>query len=271
VAGEWLKFECSLPEKPETMAITAAMGWDDTDLTVGKLMRLFRWFDQQTLDGNAVGVTPALLDKVIGVTGFVQAVINVRWLTVTDVGLALHNFDRHNGLTAKSRAQTAKRVANHRSKDAPDPLATGDGTQGQNGNAATVTGSLAREEKRREEKTSTSALPPCPHLDLIALFGEHLPTLPQPKPELWRGKKADAMKARWGWVLTTKSSKTGELYAVDAAGALDFFARYFGYVAKSDFLTGRNGSWTGCSLGWLMNEENFAKVLEGHYENKGAA
>jgi hypothetical protein len=148
MAGEWLKFECSLPEKPETMAITAAMGWDDTDLTVGKLMRLFRWFDQQTLDGNAIGVTPALLDKVIGVTGFVQAVIAVRWLTVTENGLALHNFDRHNGLTAKSRAQTAKRVANFRSKDVPDQTLSG-------GNAATVTPALAKEEKRREEKKKT--------------------------------------------------------------------------------------------------------------------
>jgi hypothetical protein len=47
MAGDWIKMECSLPDKPETLAITAAMGWDDPDLTVGKLMRVFRWFDQQ--------------------------------------------------------------------------------------------------------------------------------------------------------------------------------------------------------------------------------
>jgi len=35
MAGDWIKFECSLPEKPETLAITVAMGWDDPDLTVG--------------------------------------------------------------------------------------------------------------------------------------------------------------------------------------------------------------------------------------------
>jgi hypothetical protein len=157
MAGEWLKFESNLPEKPETMAITAAMGWDDTDLTVGKLMRLFRWFDQQTVDGNAVGVTTALLDKHIGVPGFVQAVINVRWLEVTEGGLALRNFDRHNGETAKSRALTAKRVAKHRSN------AQGNAVDNAYRNAAAVTSPLAREEKRREEDSvskDTGGKPP---------------------------------------------------------------------------------------------------------------
>jgi hypothetical protein len=138
VAGEWIKYECGLPGKPEVMAITAALGWDDTDLTVGKLMRLFAWFDQQTTDGNATGVTPALLDKFIGVTGFVQALMDVRWIVADERGLSLHNFGKHNGETAKARAQTAKRVANHRS------------------NAATVTPALAKEEKRREEKKEDS-------------------------------------------------------------------------------------------------------------------
>lgn len=142
MAGEWLKFESSLPEKPETLAITIAMGWDDPDLTVGKLMRLFRWFDQHTIDGNAASVTPALLDRLIGVTGFVQAVANTGWLVVSDAGLTLHNFEYHNGATAKTRAMTAKRVANYRASE-PSNAAS---------NAPTVTEALAREEKRREEK-----------------------------------------------------------------------------------------------------------------------
>lgn len=145
MAGEWIKFECSLPEKPETLAITAAMGWSDPDLTVGKLMRLFRWFDQQTVDGNAARVTPALLDQVIGVTGLTLAVASVGWLTVTDDGVSLSKFDRHNGESAKQRAQTAKRVAKHK----------GNAKANDEGNAAGVTSALPREEKRREE-VSTS-------------------------------------------------------------------------------------------------------------------
>lgn len=118
MAGEWLKFESSLPEKPETLAITVAMGWDDPDLTVGKLMRVFRWFDQQTINGNAKAVTPALLDRMIGTQGFVQAMADVDWVTVSPDGLALNNFEKHNGQTAKCRSETAKRVANHRARKA---------------------------------------------------------------------------------------------------------------------------------------------------------
>lgn len=115
MAGPWLKIECSTPDKPHMLAITAAMGWDDPDLAFAKLFRLWRWFDQHTIDGNAAGVTPALLDRVIGVTGFVQAVANVGWLVVTESGIRLCRFDEHNGDTAKNRAQTAKRVAEHKS------------------------------------------------------------------------------------------------------------------------------------------------------------
>lgn len=146
MAGEWLKLECSTPDKPEVFAITARMGWEDPDLTVGKLFRVWRWFDQQTVNGNADGVTCSLLDRIAGATGFAQAMIDVAWLTETGAGLMLPNFEKHNGATAKGRAQTAKRVANHRS-DAPSNTTC---------NAENVTPALAREEKKREEKKLTT-------------------------------------------------------------------------------------------------------------------
>lgn len=149
MAGEWIKFECSLPEKPETLAIAAAMGWTDPDLAVGKLMRLFRWFDQQTVDGNAARVTPALLDQVLGVTGLTLAVASVGWLTVSEGGVSLAKFDRHNGESAKQRAQTAKRVAKHK----------GNAKANDEGNAAGVSSALPREEKRREEIEDTPQPP----------------------------------------------------------------------------------------------------------------
>ena len=113
-------------------------------------------------------------------------------------------------------------------------------------------------------------IPNCPHVKLIDLFGKHLPELPQPKPELWDGKNAAAMRQRWKWLLTA-TKRSGQRYATTEAEALDWFDRFFGYVAKSDFLTGRNGRWANCDLGWLMSQTNFAKVVQGNYENKAAA
>ncbi len=144
MAGEWLKMEACTPEKSEVLAITAKMGWDDTDLTVGKLFRIWRWFDQQTTDGNACGVTTALLDRIVGVAGFCSAMLSVGWLAITDDGISLPNFDRHNGNTAKNRAQTAKRVATHKA------IAKANAQ----GNAGSVSDALPREEKRRDTSTT---------------------------------------------------------------------------------------------------------------------
>lgn len=155
MAGDWIKVECTTPEKSETLALTAAMGWDDPDLTVGKLFRLWRWFDQHTTDGNARGVTSVLIDRIVGVTGFAQELQKVGWLIINDDGISLPNFDRHNGMTAKNRAQTAKRVARHRATTENEEK-----TSNAKSNAPNVTSALAREEKRREEKNSNN--PPNP-------------------------------------------------------------------------------------------------------------
>jgi len=129
-----------------------------------------------------------------------------------------------------------------------------------------------KQEQKQDNPSGSSAdkLPPCPHQEIIALYGQHLPMLPQPKPGLWTGQRAKHLAARWRWLLTTER-KPGVLYAKDAAEALDFLGRMFAYVAGSDFLTGKSGKFTGCDLGWLVNEENFAKVVQGNYENRERA
>jgi chorismate mutase len=157
MAGDWIKMEAATPDKPEVLAIAARMGWDDPDTAVGKLFRVWRWFDQHTTNGNAAGVTSALLDRIAGVTGFADAMRAVGWLIVTEAGIELPNFDRHCGKTAKDRAQTAKRVAEHKSN------AKANAKGNAKGNAASVTGALPREEKRREEeKTKDGAGAPAP-------------------------------------------------------------------------------------------------------------
>ena len=136
MAGDWLKVETATPDKPEIWAIAQQLNIDP-DAVVGKLFRVWAWFDQQTEDGNAPTVTKMLLDRKVGVTGFCDAVIESGWM-VEDDSLTLTNFDRHNGQTAKNRALTAKRVAKHKKT---------------NGTSVTpsVNDALPREEKRREE------------------------------------------------------------------------------------------------------------------------
>lgn len=142
----WLKFDTATPEKPEVFSITLALGWEDPDLTVGKLLKVWRWFDLHSVDGNAKSVTLALLDRLIGVTGLSQAMVDVGWLVISDDGLTLPNFEMHNGKTAKDRALSAKRAAGHRVNIGSNAKS----------NANSVTNALPREEKRRKENTKQS-------------------------------------------------------------------------------------------------------------------
>ena len=112
---------------------------------------------------------------------------------------------------------------------------------------------------------SGEQVPDCPHKTLMDLYAKHLPELPYPR--IWEGQRANSMRARWRWVLTAKKND-GSRYATDEASAVAWFDKFFAYAAKSDFLTGRSGKWNNCDLGWLVKAENFAKVLQGNYENK---
>jgi hypothetical protein len=112
-------------------------------------------------------------------------------------------------------------------------------------------------------------VPPCPHQEIIALYAAALPTLPQPR--VWEGTRETNLRCRWRWVMTEKrkaGERAGTRIAETREQALDWFRKYFAFVAESDFLTGRNGQWTSCDLEWLTKANNFAKVLEGKYANK---
>lgn len=139
MAGDWIKFEKATSDKPEVWAIAERLDMDP-DAVVGKLLRVWAWFDDHTENGNAPSVTKKLLDREVGVAGFCDCVVASGWMIEDEDGIWLPNFDRHNGETSKKRALTAKRAAKHRQKSNAES------------NAGSVTSALPREEQRREEK-----------------------------------------------------------------------------------------------------------------------
>jgi hypothetical protein len=124
-----------------------------------------------------------------------------------------------------------------------------------------------------ESRPPPAKVPTCPHADLLKLFANRLPAMPQPRLEVWReSTAADHLRARWRWLFETKRSTgrdAGKVYAATLAEGIDWFDRYFAYVSESDFLTARKGDFK-CTLQWLVNKENFGKVLQGNYVNGGA-
>lgn len=147
MAGDWIKITKDLPDKPEVWQIAGMVGID-ADAVVGKLVRVWSWFDSHTENGNACGVTYPLLDRIAGVAGFAEAMALAGWLDQNGHTMSLPHFDRHCGKTAKNRALTNERVGKMREKQR--------GMQ-QESNADTVTESVSREEKRREEEIQRPA------------------------------------------------------------------------------------------------------------------
>lgn len=124
MAGDWIKAEHTLPDKPEVVAMSARLNIDQ-DAVVGKLIRLWVWADQQSANGNGLSVTKIFIDRITLCPGFSDALNSVGWLLGSDGAISFPNFDRHNGTTAKARASTNRRVKAHRSGNGsvtPPPL-----------------------------------------------------------------------------------------------------------------------------------------------------
>ena len=115
MAGEWIKVELHLPEKPEVLQIA-----DSTKMApnavVGALIQVWGWASRNC---NADGVTTIAafshLNKLAGHEGFAESMVEAGWLRVKDAKITFVNFDRHNSQTAKERALVGRRVNKHRS------------------------------------------------------------------------------------------------------------------------------------------------------------
>lgn len=149
MAGDWIKVEHTTPDKPEVVKLAAMLGIDQ-DAVVGKLLRLWIWADQQSVSGNAITVTNSFLDRLVFCPGFAAGLVKVGWLNGREGLLSIPNFDRHNGQTAKNRANTNRRVANSRKAHNERVAKTC--------NANVTLGALQKPlpEKRREEDTTTT-------------------------------------------------------------------------------------------------------------------
>jgi len=260
MAGDWLKMEVATPDKPEVLAITARMGWDDPDLAVGKLFRVWRWFDQHTTDGNAHGVTLALLDRIAGVTGFGAAMQFAGWLIVSDDGISLPNFDRHCGKTAKERAQTAKRVASHKSNAKANAQ----------GNAVTVTNTvtdaLPREEKRREEEKEEK-IGASPDGEALPLTAERQPAIPyQAIVTAYNATMVNLPKVRE--ISTDRKTAMRKAWmAGEQRQSVEFWRAYFEECAAEPFTNG-SGPYTGEHANWrpdfdyLMRGKVITRIFE---------
>lgn len=143
MAGDWIKLEHGILDKPEVMELSEVLGISAYEV-VGHLVEFWFWCDRNLSPEcpQAKG-TKRGLDRVAGRDGFGDALIAVGWLSYEDGYFSVPNYDTHLSRSAKQRAKDQRKKAFQRSKLSPicpDSVPRQQGTK-------------AGPEKRREEKS----------------------------------------------------------------------------------------------------------------------
>lgn len=147
MAGDWIKMRIDLADDPAVIGLAAALKINE-DEVVGKLHRLWGWADKHTSSGFVPHITAKWIDRHLEKGGFASQMQAVGWLVITAEGVTFPSFDRHNGKSAKSRAENTERARS--SRKSRDASVTNCERLSQKKRDENVT----REEKRREEKKS---------------------------------------------------------------------------------------------------------------------
>lgn len=162
MAGDWIKMRGNLWDDPRVARLCDLTDCGEAQV-IGALYWLWSTADQHTEDGIMHGLTLRAIDRKTGTPGLGAALVEIGWLADHPEGVRIVNFEEHNGASAKKRAATSKRVANHRSNaDVPPEERPGNADVTQAAlqtDDASVTGALAREEKRREEEDIGAVAP----------------------------------------------------------------------------------------------------------------
>ena len=138
----------------------------------------------------------------------------------------------------------------------PTPIATN--------NQEPITNNQEPYIKEGKPSLSRTAFPPCPHTELLKLWGKHLSHLTQPRT--WEGTRQANMRQRW--VQAAKpSAYSPEGYKTTEEG-LKWWDSFFGYIANDTSLANgfetKGRTWRP-DLEWVVNATNFQKIIDGKY------
>lgn len=129
MAQDWIKVCKETIDKPEIALLSEAIG-ATIEEAFGWWFRLYCWLDANSADGKLRGMTLkrlALLARVPESVTIGLASDSVRWLIAGESkadhspSVTVANWERHNGKSAKQRAQTARRVEVFRDRKKAKP------------------------------------------------------------------------------------------------------------------------------------------------------
>jgi len=120
VAGDWIAFDKTLPQKPEVSRIARTLSISRAEAVLGCL-QVWMWADDHTADGTVDGAVVADIDYATRIAGFGQAMVEAGWVQVDAKGLIFTNWNRWNTRSAKRRLREAERKRQGRKDQAAQP------------------------------------------------------------------------------------------------------------------------------------------------------
>ena len=118
MAGDWIKVEKRTPRKYEILTIAEVCGVSVGDAFLA-WFQLWSWLDEETDSGHLPKLSPQKCDYLGGLPKLGQALAECGWVEFTpDGGAIIHNWDRHNGKSAKKRTLVNRRKVEFREREA---------------------------------------------------------------------------------------------------------------------------------------------------------
>lgn len=255
-----------LRNHPKVVRMASALKADRLRV-IGGLWAVWCVFDMHSPDGLLEGYTLQTVDDDLGWRGFGAAMQAVGWLIEDESGLQMPRFDEHNGKSAKRRSQETERKRDGRKADKSPQ-------DERKLSASNADKQQTKSGLEEEEEVIPPVVPrggqieqpeiPCPYAQIVALYHEHLPSLPRAK--VTTAPRQRGMRSFWGWLLgSTKAD--GSRRATTADEALQWIAGYFAQASENDFLMGRtprsaeHAGWR-CDIDFLMTPKGIKQVVE---------
>jgi len=195
---------------------------------IGHLVNFWVWADQNTEDGRLIGDRKVV--DTLTMENFANELIKVGWLDIIGGHIEIPKFLLHNGASAKRRALTAQRVANHRKR---------------NSNNDGVTDKLLYNTILNNKDINS--------------YSED-PNIEKVK-ELWNESNNPKIKA-----MTNKRKKA--IKAILKDYHIDQITEVFKKIPLIPFLNGDNKYKWKCDFNWIMKPDNFIKLEEGGYDTQ---
>ena len=219
-----------------------------------------------------------------------------RMIESTTKGIYITNFDKHQNIEGMDRIREQNRIRKQRERERKKALlleelpsgaaAVPPSGIGENNNVTSPSRDISREvtQQREEEEKEEEYINISSDEDILSGPADETPVPDSGKIRLdyqhitqdFHDTCIDLPKIRGMSEARKKKIRTllNEFKKLKIwPGITDYYRlhRLFEMAQNSDFLSGRNGRWGGCSFDWLINKTNALKVLEGTYANKGGA